>query len=357
MLTISDNNKIFSIIIPTKNSERRINKTLEAILNLHRNDLTVLEIIVVNNNSTDRTIDDILAFKAKLDNSISFKLINESKPGKSEAIKTGFQNSAGDYIIICDDDNILDPYYLLNAQDLLNEFRDVGILGGKSTAVLEAKAPSWFEKWKLNYAVGSQAKEEYKSSKVYHVWGAGMVIRRSILSIVYSNSVQFLTGKKTFEHYISGEDYELCYFARKLGWEIMYSPQLVFKHLIIKERLNWNYFQEVSTRNFIPLVYLSVYDYLDTQSLNSIETKSLDIFLLKFKRQIRKDLYLKYFPKQVLCGLIGYNEGYGFNVAYYSYNEMLKELDSLKGELELLLIKAKSNLELLREKCNKARDG
>ena len=78
-----------SIIIRTKNEERWISACLNAVFNQSFKDF---EVVLVDNNSADRTVEKAKAFDVKI------VTIEEYRPGR--AINLGIQNSRGD-IIVC----------------------------------------------------------------------------------------------------------------------------------------------------------------------------------------------------------------------------------------------------------------
>ena len=94
--------KLLSIIIPVYNEEKIAAEYLPSIFNLKLN----TEIIIVNDGSTDNTIEVL----NKLHESYNFKLINQaSNQGKGAAVKRGLEEISGDYFIICDADAEYDP--------------------------------------------------------------------------------------------------------------------------------------------------------------------------------------------------------------------------------------------------------
>ncbi len=85
-----------SIIIPTMNEEASIGEVLDAV-NKSMSDYTrEYEILVVDTNSKDRTVE--------IAKSKGAKIIDEPRRGYGRAYKTGFENAKGDFIATLDAD-------------------------------------------------------------------------------------------------------------------------------------------------------------------------------------------------------------------------------------------------------------
>lgn len=94
--------KKVSVIIPTFNCEKYINRCIESILQqTYKN----IEIIIVNDGSTDNTINICNKFKKNNDNIL---LINKENEGPSIARKLGVENAKGEYISFIDSDDYID---------------------------------------------------------------------------------------------------------------------------------------------------------------------------------------------------------------------------------------------------------
>lgn len=105
----------FSIIIPVYNEEGFIESLLYSLKgqSLHT---SKFEIIIVDNNSTDKSIHFINAFK-KENPKLTINIIEEQKAGVCSARNAGARNARGDYLVFLDADNIVYPLLLAEIQN------------------------------------------------------------------------------------------------------------------------------------------------------------------------------------------------------------------------------------------------
>jgi dolichol-phosphate hexosyltransferase len=129
--------KKITVLIPCYNEEKGIGKVIDGIPNKKLAHLGYkAEIIVISNNSSDRTIEIALEKGAKV--------VTEIKQGKGNALKTGFRNisSDTDYVIMLDGDNTYKSSEILRLiEPLENDFCDV-IIGSRLEGKLNEKSLS-----------------------------------------------------------------------------------------------------------------------------------------------------------------------------------------------------------------------
>jgi glycosyltransferase involved in cell wall biosynthesis len=103
------NIKKLSIIIPTYNEERTILEILNKVISVKFNYDIKKEIIIINDNSSDNTVEIVEKFISSNSNQ-NIKLFNHNKnKGKGAALHTGIENATGDYLIVQDADLEYDP--------------------------------------------------------------------------------------------------------------------------------------------------------------------------------------------------------------------------------------------------------
>ena len=97
-------NSIVSVIIPFRNEENNLPENVSSIQNVNFNP-DKLEIIYVNDNSTDNSV-EVLRTSINSDNIKIISVPNEFSPNahKKRAIRFGIENSKGDIIVTSDAD-------------------------------------------------------------------------------------------------------------------------------------------------------------------------------------------------------------------------------------------------------------
>jgi cellulose synthase/poly-beta-1,6-N-acetylglucosamine synthase-like glycosyltransferase len=106
---------LISVIVPVYNGEAMLPTLLDSLTRLDY-PAERLEILLVNNNSTDHT--------AKLLAATLFNVILETQPGAGAARNAGIRQAKGEFLAFTDSDCVVNPHWL---KDLLAGFTDPAI--------------------------------------------------------------------------------------------------------------------------------------------------------------------------------------------------------------------------------------
>jgi len=90
-----------SLIIPAYNEENRLQGTLDQVENFLQEQDFSYEVIVVENGSTDRTLEIAQEFSA---NHPRVRVVHEDQSGKGRAVRRGMLEVCGQYRFMCDAD-------------------------------------------------------------------------------------------------------------------------------------------------------------------------------------------------------------------------------------------------------------
>ena len=93
---------LVSVVIPCYNVEKYVEQCLQSLLNQTHKDL---QIICVNNNSTDNTLSVLTRFASE--QRLIITLVEESQKGAPYARNRGLQEVKGDYVQFLDADDLL----------------------------------------------------------------------------------------------------------------------------------------------------------------------------------------------------------------------------------------------------------
>lgn len=244
-----------SLIICCYNSVMRLPETLKHVAGLKTSNI-LLEVIIVDNASSDETARIAKKEWHKYSNSTDFKIVAEPKPGLSHARMKGINVSKYDYICFVDDDNWLDKNYLNELVRIFENYPDVAIVGGFNSPVYETTPPAGFAEHEGILAVSPENKP---LGFVNAVFGAGMGIRKKVLLDLYENGFITILSGRTKNNLTSSEDNEICDVVRSVGWQILYSPALQLRHFITKGRISMEYIERLTKGISSSFVYLDLY--------------------------------------------------------------------------------------------------
>lgn len=211
-----------SIVIVNYNTFALTRDTVDSIL--HYTYPFTVEIIVVDNRSTDDSLDKLKKyFKGKNVRFIESKENNGFAAGNNQGIK----EAKGRYILLLNSDTIVKENTLKNIYDYMEKHSDVGAVGckvllenGELDKACRRSFPNPANAFSRLFHIKTKDNDynldELDDDGVYEIdclTGAFMFIRREALND---------SGLLDETFFMYGEDIDLCYRIKQEGWKIVY---------------------------------------------------------------------------------------------------------------------------------------
>jgi len=235
MSLIQKTNPLITVVVPTYNGAEYIADCIESLINQKKVDSLSYEILVIDNNSTDNTIDIVNHYCSKYKN---IKLIREINQGLSHVRNRGYLESKSEYIAYIDDDCTASANWVAN---IINSIKSVEpkpvVIGGKILPRFKSQQPAWFSEELETFTWGS-SKRFLTDKEREGFYGANIVIQRKVLVQYGGFNISF--GMKG-EGIGLGEEIDLfnrIYEEHPFFW---YDPDIYVNHLIKDEFFKINY--------------------------------------------------------------------------------------------------------------------
>ena len=170
-----------SAVVSTYNREKFLEIALES---LARQTLSTdfFEVVVINNNSTDKTEIVSNDFHKKYGN-IPYKYFIETEQGLSFGRNRGIKESNAELVTFIDDDAWLDKNFLKEVVEFMGDQTEVASVGGTILLDYEDKEPNWQTKYLASlfgYFKYSDKTEPFR--KTDYPRGSNMTFRKSVFT-------------------------------------------------------------------------------------------------------------------------------------------------------------------------------
>ena len=232
-----------SVVICTYNRGKYIPMVLDS-LRAQTLPVEEYEVLLVNNNSPDDT-DSIVKSYIQSYPSVPIRYFVETNQGISHARNRGVNEAKGEIIAFIDDDETVEPDFLVSVKEFFTDYKDAGITSGPVIPVLEAPEPVWMSRFTARLITGAYHKGTYikkLSPKDYP--GTGHACFRKSLFVKYGifntalgrkgNSLMGAEDKDFFLRLMNGG--EICY----------YLPSAKIYHHIPESKLTNDFFDKLT---------------------------------------------------------------------------------------------------------------
>ena len=232
-----------SILIPTHNragSLKRLLHSLEASAGLEE---TPLEIIVVNNHSTDATSQLLMEILAE-DRRFPILVLDEFKRGKSWALNLGLGRVTGSLVLLLDDDVSVDKFCVAEHVAAYKD-RFFDAVQGKVLAGLDPKGQpanmARLREYNIPLVDHGEASYELRGFT-----GTNISFKREVFEKAGLFDTRLGPGASGFS-----EDTEYSRRVRENGFKIGYAPKAIIYHELNPERYGSSYNRIVQYRKGI----------------------------------------------------------------------------------------------------------
>jgi glycosyltransferase involved in cell wall biosynthesis len=224
-------NEKISLVVCTYNRDEILPICLES-LSKQSVSSNSFEIIVIDNNSTDKTSSIVKHYVERFDN---FNYYIEAEMGLCNARNKGLALAKADWVGYIDDDVKLDTNFIENILKTINS-EEFDVFGGCYHPWFYFGKPRWFPKdfetnWNKETKIGLLTNND-------DVWGAAMFFKKAILQSINGFPTNLdMTGNKIA---YGGDTYAINLLKEK-GFKIGINPNIVIHHLVGKHKLKFSW--------------------------------------------------------------------------------------------------------------------
>lgn len=203
-----------SIIVPVYNVERYVRKCVLSIVNQDSDLFNNVELIIVNDGTKDKSIEQIIDLVDKYDN---IKLINQENQGLSVARNNGMSIAKGDYVWFVDSDDWISKDALKVLMPHLDNINDIiSVAYTKVTENEETVESVYFNEVKT-----ISGKDSFRERCEFSTMAQRGIYRKEFME---KNKLAFVPG-------IYSQDDELCLRASYLADTVTLVPQAIYNFL------------------------------------------------------------------------------------------------------------------------------
>ncbi len=232
-------NSIVRSLTPDAGNVKTTGRPYASRLKLHASNFTPrasstsYEIIVVDNNSRDDSVEMLENLKLKLENSMKIEnlklkiIVNNDNLGFAKAVNQGIKKSRGEYLLLLNSDTIVSPQALEKMIEFARKKKEAGIIAPKLLDKNgKTSQPSCYHLPTIKGAIkefwlgqkgafGKYLPRGGNPVKPEAAAGAAMLIPRAVYDVV---------GEFNEKYFMYYEDLDYCRRVREAGFAVYYLP-------------------------------------------------------------------------------------------------------------------------------------
>lgn len=203
-----------SIVVPVYNVERYVRKCILSIINQDDEQFKDIEVIIVNDGTKDKSVEQIQNLVDKYDN---ITLINQENLSLSVARNNGMAASEGDYVWFIDSDDWITSDALKYIMPYLNGVNDIITINFTSVTE-DGETPNVVPYSEVKTLGG---KESFKEGCEFSTMAQRGIYRKEFME---KNNLSFMPG-------VYNQDDELCLRASYLAEQVTFLPKPIYYFL------------------------------------------------------------------------------------------------------------------------------
>jgi glucosyl-dolichyl phosphate glucuronosyltransferase len=226
-----------SAVICSYNRARFIIDAVESIFRQDY-DRSLYEVIVVDNNSTDNTL-QVLADYKDTHPEYNFRFVTEANQGVAYARNRCAQEAKGEIVAYLDDDSKAQPGWLKYITEFFDEHPDVYSIGGRIIPYFLTETPDWYSKYFFGL-VGrfDQGNDVKRLTGQRYPCGANMAFRKKVFEeIGYFNTALGRSGKGL----LANEEKDIYMRILQHGEKVYYLPEVEVLHAVEANKFDKDY--------------------------------------------------------------------------------------------------------------------
>jgi glycosyltransferase involved in cell wall biosynthesis len=197
---------------------------LESLLNLNAPNDWQLEIIVVDNGSTDETAGVVRSVSQASSGIVRY--VFESTPGVAAARNRGLHEAAGEWVAFFDDDQLADPDWLMTLISFAKK-RELLVVGGAVTLVLPDEC-TWLSPSVRRIFGETQVFEPRPYSRSFCPGTGNLLVHQTVFERIGDFDASLIEA---------GEDTDLFRRIHAAGISAWFQPAAIVRHIVPADRL------------------------------------------------------------------------------------------------------------------------